>query len=640
MTMLSRMRRHLGVLKWILAIVCLAFVVFYIPDFLQSNAGASGRDTVASVDGQTITATEFQRSYEAQLDSYRAAYGGKISDQMLRQLGIDQQILQQMVDERAAVSEAAHLGLSVSDAEVRDAIFSMPAFQENGRFIGEARYVALLRAQRPPMTPSDFESSVRDSLLVQKLRDTLTGWITVSDAEAQRAYHVQNDKVKLDLVTIPADTFIPQVQVTDADIAAYFDAHKEHYRIGEKRRVKYLLVDVGALRKQVTVSAADIEKYYNDNIQMYSTPEQIRVRHILFKTTGKDDAQVKAEAEKVLAMAKAGADFADLAKKYSQDEATAKLGGDLDYFSRGKMVPAFDQAAFALKPGEISGLVKTQYGYHIIKMEDRKPATTKPLAEVQGAISDQIAMQRAQAQGADEIEKLAGEIHTPGDLAKVARQAGLTVQESDYFLPGEPILGLGPSPDASQTAFALKPGEVSGPVQVSSGYAILALDGSQPPYIPKLDEVKSRVKQDVIQEKATALARDQAQALEAKLKAKPEDFDAIVKAAKLTPQSTALMTRNTPLPGVGASPALTAAAFSLPVGDVSAPITTPTGVVICRVTERQIATPEEYAKARDGFIAQLLSQRRAQFFSAYMDKAKARMKILVNRETLQRVVGS
>ncbi|HEY7791325.1 MAG TPA: SurA N-terminal domain-containing protein, partial [Vicinamibacterales bacterium] len=354
MTMLDRMRRHLGALKWILGIVCLAFVVFYIPDFL--TATASSNETIASVNGQDISSTEFRRTYDARMESYRSAYGGKISDQMLRQLGIDQQILQQMVDERAAVAEAHRVGLSVSDAEVRDAIFAMPAFQQNGQFIGEPRYVALLKAQRPPMTTTQFESSVRDSLLVQKLQDALTGWITVSPAESDRLYHEQNDKVKLAIVNIPADTFRAGITPTDAEITAWFDAHKESYRVGEKRRVRYVLVDENAIKASITVSASDIEHYYNDNIQQYSTPEQIRVRHILFKTDGKDDAAVKAKAEDVLKQAKAGADFAELAKKYSEDTESAKNGGDLDYFARGRMVPEFDQAVFAMQPGQISDL--------------------------------------------------------------------------------------------------------------------------------------------------------------------------------------------------------------------------------------------------------------------------------------------
>jgi len=639
MTTLDRMRRHLGALKWILAIVCLAFVVFYIPDFLRGDADAAAADTVATVDGHAITAADFRRTYQAQIQSYRAAYGGQVSDQMLRQLGIDQQILQQMVDERAAVSEAGRLGLSVTNDEVRDAIVAMPAFQENGRFIGETRYLALLRMQQPPLTPAQFERSVRESLLVQKLHDALTDWITIPDAELARAYHRQNDKVKLDVVAIPVDQYLGDVKATDAAIQAYYDAHKERYRVGQKRRVQYVLVDTSALQTKINVPAADIERYYNDNIQLYSTPEQIRVRHILFTTNGKNDAAVKAEAEKVLKMAQAGANFADLAKKYSQDKATAALGGDLGYFSRGKMVPAFDEAAFALKPGQISGLVKTPYGYHIIDMVARKPATTKSLASVQSGIAQQLAAQKAQAQAADEIEKLATQVHTPADLARAASAAGLTVQQSDYFLPGEPILGLGSSPDASTAAFALKPGQVSGPVQVDRGFAIMALAGTQPPYIPKLDEVKGRVKQDVLQSEATAMARQKAGTIDATLRQAP-DFDKAAKAAGLDPKPTDLVPRTTPLPNIGVSQPVEDAAFSLPVGSVSDPITTPNGIVILKVLDRQIATPAEFAKARDQFLAQMLEQRRSQFFAAYMDRAKQRMRILVNRETLQKVVGS
>lgn len=638
MTMLDRMRRHLGALKWVLGVVCLAFVVFYIPDFL--TATASSNETVATVNGQAISSTEFRRTYDARMESYRAAYGGRINDQMLRQLGIDQQILQQMVAERTAVAEAHRLGLAVSDAEVRDAIFAMPAFQQNGQFIGEARYVALLKSQRPPMSTTQFESSVRDSLLVQKLQDAISGWITVSNDESDRLYHEQNDKVKLGVVSLPADKFRAGITPTDAEISTWFNAHKEDYKVGEKRRVRYVMVDENAIKAGIKISSTDIESYYNDNIQLYSTPEQIRVRHILFKTDGKNDAAVKAKAEDVLKQAKAGADFAELAKKYSEDEATAKLGGDLDYFSRGRMVPEFDTAAFALKPGEISGLVKTQYGYHIIKMEDRKPATTKSLAEVQGAIQDQLSSQQAAAQAADKVEKLAGQVSRASDLDGAAKSAGLTVQQSDYFLPGEPILGLGPSPQASTAAFALKPGQVSGPVQVTNGYAILALDGTQAPYIPKLDAVRDKVKEDVIKDKATALAREKAQALDAQLKAKPDDFEKIVKAAGLETKTTDMMTRSMPLPDVGTSAALDEAAFSLPVGAVSDPIATDNGIAIIHVVDRQIATADEVAKARDQFQAQLVADRRNQFFAAYMDKARQRMKIMVNREALQKAIGS
>ena len=227
MTMLDRMRRHRNWLKWSLGLVCLAFVIFYIPDFLRSSTGAdaAGSDTVAVVQGEQIRADEFRRTYQAQLQSYRAAYGGNMNEGLLKQLGIDQQILQQMVDERAALAEADRLGLKISDEEVAQRIYAIPAFQENGTFIGTQRYQQLLASQRPPLTTSEFEDNVRRSLAVDKLRQSLTEWVSVSDKELEQEYRRRNDKVKLAVVAFNADRYRPDVTASDADVASYFAAH-------------------------------------------------------------------------------------------------------------------------------------------------------------------------------------------------------------------------------------------------------------------------------------------------------------------------------------------------------------------------------------------------------------------------------
>jgi peptidyl-prolyl cis-trans isomerase D len=333
MTMLDRMRRHRNWLNWSLVLVCLAFIIFDIPDFLRGSSGADASgDAVAVVEGHEIKADEFRRTYEAQLQAYRAAYGGNMSEQLLKQLGVEQQILQQMVDERASLAEAERLGIKVSDEEVRQQILTIPAFQDNGAFIGQQRYQQLLNSQRPPMTPSEFEDGVRRSLVVERLRVALTEWLAVPDKDLEQEYRRRNDKVKLAIVTVPIDSLRGQVTASDTEVASYFDAHKDAFRIPEKRKMKYLLVDVDALRAKVSVPPSDVERAYNDNIEQYSTPEQLRASHILLKTEGKDDAAVKAKAEDVLKQAKSGADFAALARKYSEDEASAKNGGDLDYF--------------------------------------------------------------------------------------------------------------------------------------------------------------------------------------------------------------------------------------------------------------------------------------------------------------------
>src|SRR5581483_12341909 len=211
--------------------------------------------------------------------------------------------------ERAAIAEAERLDIGASDEEVRQAIFTMPAFQENGAFIGEQRYQQLLRMQRPPMSPSEFEDSVRRQLTVQKLRSSLTDWMSVPDKDLEQEYRRRNDKVKLAVVSFTADSFRNQVQASDADIASYFEAHKDDFKIPEKRKIRYALIDIDAMRAKINVPNADVERAYNNNIEQYSTPEQVRASHILLNTAGKDDAAGKAKAEDVLKQAKSGADF-------------------------------------------------------------------------------------------------------------------------------------------------------------------------------------------------------------------------------------------------------------------------------------------------------------------------------------------
>jgi peptidyl-prolyl cis-trans isomerase D len=637
MTMLDRMRRHKGWLKWSLALVCVTFVMFYIPAFLQDRSGTSA-DVVASVDGREISVNEFRRTYQAQLEALRGSYGGNINSQLLKQLGMDQQILQQMVDEQAAIAAAQRAGIRVTDAEVAQRIYSFPAFQYNGQFVGQAQYQRILQMQRPPLSPSEFEDRLRRDLTVEKLRSAVTDWLTVSNAEAEKEYRLRNDKVKLEVANFPIDKFRNEVTVSDADIASYFEAHKDAYRIGERRKARYLLVDVDAIRPTVVVPARDLERYYNENIETYSTPEQIRASYILFKTAGKDEAEVKAKAEKVLKEAKAGADFAELARKYSDDQATAKQGGDLDYISQGRMAPEFDQVAFSMEPGQISDLVKTPDGFDIIKLVDKKPAATRPFDEVKPQILEQLQYQQAQTKAADEAEAIEKEVKTPADLEKVAAQRGLKVQETGFFTREEPIMGLGASPEAMGQIFDLKEGQVTGAVPVARGYAFLAVTAIQPPHLPKLDEVKDKVREDVVRQKARELARQKAASLAASVKS-AADFAKAAKAAGVEVKTTELIPRESPIPDIGVSPQVDQVAFSLPAGVFSGPIVTDNSVAVIHVVEKKEPTAAEAAADLDRTRQDLLAERRNRFFTAYMVKAKQGMKITVNRQAVQRVIG-
>jgi len=364
----------------------------------------------------------------------------------------------------------------------------------------------------------------------------------------------------------------------------------------------------------------------------------VRASHILLKTEGKKEDEVKAKAEQILKDVKAGGDFAALAKKYSEDEGSAKQGGDLDFFAKGRMDPAFEEAAFATAVGQVTDVVKSQYGFHIIKVTDKKAAATRTLDEVRPQIEDQLSWEKAGTKASDLAQSLEKQITKPADLDTVGKANGLQAQESGFFAREEPILGLGPSPQAAAEAFSIESGKVSGAIRVSRGWAFLTVTGSQPSRLPSLDEVKDRVKEDVTKQKARELALQKAKTVGATLKG-AADWTKAAKAAGVEVKTTDLIARESPLPEIGASAQVDAAVFGMAAGAVSDPIATDNAVVVVKVLERKQPTPAEVAAGRSVLRDEMLNDRRGRFFSAYMQKAKAKMKIEVNRENLQRVIG-
>ena len=639
MTMLDRMRRHKGWLKWSLALVVLTFVVFYIPDFLTTTTGASPNETIADVEGEAITVGSFTRRYNAQVQAYRNAYGGQMNDQLLKQLGIDRQILQQLIDEEAMVAESRKQGIAVSDVEIRERILALPGFQESGKFVGEQRYRQILQIQNPPLTTTEFENSLRRALMIEKLRTALTGWMSVNDTDVVAEFRKRNEKVKLDVVPVTAEAFKSQVTVTDAELVPFFEKAKDKYRIGEKRKIKYAQVNVEQVRGTITVPEAEIAAFYQQNLSQYQTPAQVRASHILFKLEGKDEKVVQALAADVLKKATApGADFAALAKQYSEDDSNNQNGGDLDYFGRGRMVAEFEQAAFGMKAGEISNLVKTAFGFHIIKVVDNKSDQTRPLTEVRTELEDQLKWQKAQAEAERLAKSLEATTKTPADLDKVAKERSLAVVETGLVASDEPIQGVGAQPEISGRVFGMKEGEVTPAMRVATGWVFATVTGRQDSYLPQLAEVKAKVADDVRQEKAAEMAKQRATAIATELK-NAKDFAAAAKRAGLEVKTTELVARGTAIPDLGISEAVDVAAFALPPGGVSDAISTATGTAVIRVVEKVGVTDTEVESGKDVLRDELVNGRRDKFFGAYMQKAKSGLKINIKQDTLARITG-
>jgi peptidyl-prolyl cis-trans isomerase D len=635
--MLDRMRRHKAWLKWSLGLVCVTFVLVYIPSFVTpQGASAAPNAVVASVEGRDIKVSDFQRAYNQQVQQYRQAYGGNLDDQMLRQLGIEQRVLSQMIDEESVLAEADRIGLTVTDAELRERILRLPAFQENGQFIGDQRYRQLLAAQAPPIAVDEFERELRRQLQSDKLRTALTAWVTITDAEVEAEYRRRNEKIKVDLVLFNADAFRAGIAPTEAEIAAHFEQHKAEFRVPEKRRVRYLHVDAATLRDRVTVTEADARQRYTETIAQYQQPEQVRASHILLKTEGKDEAAVRQQAEAVLAKVTAGGDFAALATQYSEDEVSKAKGGDLDFFGKGAMVKEFEDAAFALEPGQTSGLVKSPYGFHIIRATGKRPASTQPFELVSAQIQDQIKWERAQQEVGRLVEELDKEIDDPSDIDRVAQARGLTAADSPLFSKDEPVPGLGFAPDVTASAFTLEAGKVSDALRTPQGAAFITVIDVQAAHDPQLSDVRDRVREAFINERASAMARERASALAGAFKA---NFAGAAKSAGLTVQSSELIARGAAFPEVGASVPVETAAFALPAGAVSDPIATDRGTVVLRVAEKEAFVPEKLALEREQLRTQMSEERRGQFFASYMTKAKQKMSIDLNEETLKAMMA-
>jgi peptidyl-prolyl cis-trans isomerase D len=631
MTMLDRMRRHKAWLKWSLVIVVAAFVLLYVPQFFDPAATASSTDVIATVNGRRITAGVYQQQYLQQVSQIRSQYGG-ISDDVIRQLGVGQRLVQQLVSHEAALVEAERLGITVSDGELRERLVRMPMFQSNGQFVGEATYRQILATARPPVRPADFEEDLRRSIIADKLHAAVTGWIRVTDADIEAEYRRRNEKVQLDVAVFSAEKLQAGIRPTEAELSDHYTANRESYRVPEKRRVRYLAIDAEALRSQMTLTPEEVEARYKESIQTYTTPEQVRASHILFKTEGKDEAAVRKVAASVLAKVKAGGDFAALATEYSEDELSQTKGGDLDYFGRGAMVKEFEDAAWALEPGQTTDIVTSPFGLHIIRLADKRAATTRSLQEVRAQIEDGIRFEKARAEASRVAETIGPSIQAPADLERVATERGLTVGDSGLFAREEPLMGLGFAPAVAAEAFAMDEGAVSGSIATNQGYAFISLAEVGPAYVPALGDVTDRVRDDVVRVKALEAAERRAASLATASRA---GFQAAARAAGATVTTTDFISRGSTLPTVGVNPQIDDLAFALTPGAVSAPVRTDNAVVVVQARERQDITPEGLDAERERLRDELTSMRTGAFFEAYMAKAREGMQVEYNAATIQ-----
>lgn len=641
--MLELLRRQQSKLKWvwivILAVMIVSFVVAYIP-FGDFNTGGSITSDVASVGGESVTAKEFQVAYRNNM----RRMGSQISPEMLKAFGFDKQVLDYLISQKVVSTEAHRLGLQVSDAEVQEKVLSNAAFVDGGKFIGHARYQALL--EQNSMTIAEFESAIRSQLLSEKLLSFLTAGVRITDKDAEEEFRKKNEKAKLDYFVIDPSKFASKVTVTDQEQKDFYEKNKATYQMPEQRKGKYLFLDSIKFHQQATATDKEIQDYYAQHMEEYRLKETVTAQHILFKTEGKKPEEVEAirqKALKILALAKKGTpDFSLLAKENSEDS-TASNNGFLGEFPRGQMVPEFDKVAFSLGEGAVSDLVKTQFGFHIIKVTHHQQARLRGLPELKEAIRSILLSTKGNEKAAEVSKQVAAELGKNKNLDAIAQKYGLDVRTTKFVSATDKLEELSNSAEFTRQLFSLAKGDIGTPITNDEGIAVPSLIEIQAPHPASFEEAKARVLGDAKADKAKKVATDKTTEIVAAAK-NAKDIASLAKLAGIDVKTSDSVARGGQLPDFGAIADRDKEIFSLPVGKVGTPSTVATKTLVFAVKERKDLTPEDVQKGLPAARASLLESKRETYFTNWVQESQKKMQdskaIKINQAVLTQLADT
>jgi peptidyl-prolyl cis-trans isomerase D len=630
--MLNVMRKHAGswMIKVILFAIVIVFVFWGVGSFRSREASR-----VATVNDELIGVTEYRRAYNNLIDQYRQRFGTSLNDGMIEMLQIKSQALNQLIDRAIILQEAEKLGLQVSDSEIADAIMKTPVFQVNGSF-DSRRYRTILAQVH--LTPEGFEAEQRDMLLGEKLTRLVVGAAKVSEAEAHQWYDWQNTKVNVDYVS-----FVPKqyegIEPSTEEIESYFESEKENYKTEPKIKARYVVFDPAAYQSEVKVAEDDIVDYYDANLSDFKIEKMVEARHILLKldpdANEDEDRKVKENAEAISKLARDGEDFAALAKERSEGP-TRDNGGYLGKFTRSQMVKPFADKAFSMNAGDISDPVKTQFGWHVIKVESVEEASTKSIEKGREEIISVLTEREARNLAYDRAELFYEGIFEKEDFVKNAETSQMTIMETGLFTRQGPK-SLGNDKNGfAESAFSLKTDEVSDILEIGEKYYLIQLMESVDAAVPPLEEVISDVTKDLIQKIQNDKAMEDAEAM-AKDLSDGKAFDESAKQRNKEVTNTGFFGRNVEIPGIGSDTTVGDAAFQLAdAGDTSEkPIQGMEAVYLLKLVERKTPEAEGFEKERDNIANMLLQQKQRSSMQEWIEDRKSESRITIEKEYLE-----
>jgi peptidyl-prolyl cis-trans isomerase D len=630
----------------ILLVICVAMTWYLVPAFTGQGMGiTTNNSVVATVAGEEVTPEAVRKEAQRQLEQQ---FGGKANAQARALMPyFANRAAQNLIQQKVMLVEANRLGLRATDDDVRDFLQHQLGSElfPGGKFVGETAYEDFASARG--FTVVQLEQAIKDQIRMQKLEALVTGPASVTDAEVRQAFEKQNTKVKFDYAVIKKDDILKSLHPSEAELQAYYDRNKQTYvnSIPEKRQLKYVVLDNARMLAQTQVTQQDLEAYYDQHRDEFRVPEQVNVRHILIKTPlpgadGKVDQKAvdaaQAKAEDVLKQVKAGGNFAELAKKYSDDPGSAKEGGSLGWIGRGRTVPEFEKAAFSLPKGGTSDLVKSSYGFHIIHVDDKQEAHMKSLAEVKDQIEPIIKQQRAALAAQKAADDLVSQARGQG-LDKAAAAKGLQVITTDFVTSHDTLPGIGNDQQFMAAAFAQEkdaPPDLAG---LHSGFAVYQVTAVKPPATPTFAEIRDRVETEFKNERAGQLLTQKTQELSDRAKA-DHDLKKAAKEAGAQVKTSDFVAPDGQVPDIGSMSGQASVAFTLKPGEISAPIDNGNTGAVLSVVDRQAPTEQDFAAKKDQIREGLLQQKQQELFGLFLsslhDKMEKSGEIKINQKEM------
>lgn len=631
--MLSLMRKHAG--SWLIKVILGAIVVVFVLWGVGSwTSQRSGR--VATVNGDPISLEEFRITYKRLLEQVRQSFGNNLNEDLIKTLQLPKQAMDELINRNLMRQAAAELNLQVSDEELSRSIQDISAFQTAGLF-DNRRYQTIL--DRNSMTPESFEINQRDALMIQKLNNIITSSVKISDQEVVQWYKWDNTEVNLDFVLFDPERY-QDISTADEEMQTYFEDHKESYKNAPTINVRYLKFEPKTFVSQVVVSEDEIEVYYEDHPDEFRNPKTVEARHILIKlnqdASPEEIAKGKEHIETVLQKAKDGQDFAELAKENSEDTSKDK-GGYLGTFRRDAMVKPFSDKAFSMEAGEISDPVRTRFGWHIIKVEKVNEATTTSFADAKSDILQKLTEEASKHVAYDAAESVYDAAFEGAHLEAIATDQNLTIQTTDFFSRAEPPKVSNNQAKFAATAFELPDGEISEIQDFGDGYYIMEIIGKLPAQIPELNEVKEKIRTDLIKQKKEEKAKADAEIMLSALK-DGETIDTAARKFELEPKITGFFKRNDSIPDIGSAREISRVAFeltaenSLPEGVLKGP---GGGYYVIKFKDRKIPSLTDIDKEKADIKARLLQQKKFKTFDEWLNQLRNRSEISIEEGVLE-----